>query len=149
MWDSNRRPQTASPEKIPFFSKIRGQFAPLPGDNPDRGVRLPTFFEKNSKISDRLRKNYEYTARKVFWKKSEHFAIFCVCTGWQKWGVGFFSEKCSFLLSVFQKTLNKGDEGWGAFIGGCRCRAPAGTVDSEKFLKFFLKSGAKIRLAWQ
>ena len=55
----------------------------------------------------------------------------------------FFSEKCSFLLSVFRKNLNKEDEGWGAFIGGCRCRAPVGTVDSEKFLKFFLKSGAK------
>ena len=26
-----------SRKKIPIFSKIRGQFAPLPGDNPDRG----------------------------------------------------------------------------------------------------------------
>ena len=34
---SNRRPQTPNQRKIPIFSRIRGLFAPLPGDNPDRG----------------------------------------------------------------------------------------------------------------
>ena len=58
------------PEKIPFFSKIRGQFAPLSGDNPDRGVRLPTFFHLFLKKCpfpfDRLPKNFEYKV----WKSS-------------------------------------------------------------------------------
>jgi len=55
----------------------------------------------------------------------------------------FFSEKLRFLLSVCQKNLNKGDDGLSAFIGGCQCRAPVGTGDFRKFLKFFLKTGAK------
>ena len=64
------------------------------------------FWQKKAKITERLRKNYEYTAWKVFWKKSERFAFFCVCTGWRRWEVGFFPEKFGFLLSVCRKILN-------------------------------------------
>jgi len=57
--------------------------------------------------------------------------------------ISFFSGKGGFLLSVCRKNLNKGDDGLSAFIGGCQCRAPVGTGDFRKFMKFFLKTGAK------
>ena len=96
-------------------------------------MRSRIFFGKMRFFTERLPKNFEYKAWKVFVTGNSRSGTF----------FRFFSGNGGFLLSVFQKNLNKGDDGLGAFIGGCQCRAPVGTGDFRKFLIFFLKTGAK------
>ena len=85
------------------------------------------FLGKRRIFTDRLPKNFEYKAWKVFVTGNSRSGTF----------FRFFSGNGGFLLSVFQKNLNKGDDGLGAFIGGCQCRAPAGTGDFRKIFEIF------------
>jgi len=103
-------------------------------------MRSRIFFGKMRFFTERLPKNFEYKAWKVFVTGNSRSGTF----------FRFFSEKLRFLLSVCQKKLNKGGDGFSRGLQGPRtCVAPVGTGDFRKFLKFFLKTGAKIRFAWQ
>jgi len=96
-------------------------------------MRSRIFSGKIRFFTERLPKNFEYKVWKSSSRGTRGSGLFFV----------FFWEKGGFLLSVCRKNLNKGDDGLSAFIGGCQCRAPVGTGDFRKFLKFFLKTGAK------
>ena len=127
-----------------FFPKIGAILHPCLAVTPiessfAKAGKISFFFGKRRFFTERLPKNFEYKVWKSSSRGTRGPGLFFV----------FFWEKGGFLLSVCRKNLNKGDDGLGAFIGGCQCRAPAGTGDFRKFLKFFLKTGAKMRLAWQ
>ena len=121
-----------------FFSENRGQFSiclavtPIESSFAKAG-KISFFSGKDAFFTEHLPKNFEYTVWTVVRHGEFRSGTFFV----------FFGEKGGFLLSVCRKNLNKGDDGLSAFIGGCQCRAPVGTGDFRKILKFFLKTGAK------
>ena len=90
-------------------------------------MRSRIFSGKIRFFTERLPKNFEYKAWQVFVTGNSRSGTF----------FRFFWEKGGFLLIVCRKNLNKGDDGLGAFIGGCQCRAPAGTGDFRKIFEIF------------
>ena len=105
-----------------IFSENRGQFAILPGSNPDREFvcesgKISFFLRKDAFFTDRLPKNFEYKVWRSSSRGTRGPGLFSV----------FFSEKCGFLLSVCRKNLNKGGDGFlrgrqGISVPCCDCR---------------------------
>lgn len=122
-----------------FFSENRGLFSICLAVTPiesscAKAEKSRFFFGKIRFFTERLPKNFEYKAWKCSSRGTRDPELFFV----------FFWEKGGFLLSVCQKNLNKGGDGFPRGLQGPRtCGAPVGTGDFRKFMKFFLKTGAK------